>query len=62
MEDYQRKDIKLLYDFFLKHGITTTTEELIDIWEEVSSDMCAGWLGVDSYSENQLKEIIFGEP
>jgi hypothetical protein len=40
------------------HGCMATMEECQELWERHSEDYCAGWLMIDSYSDENIWNIL----
>lgn len=58
-EDYRYKDTLYLIDFCKKvYDVDLTFLEAMTLWECVSSDACAGWLGINCYIETELRDFL----
>lgn len=53
-----KDDILRIQRVCLQNCWELTLMECMNVWEAYSSDMCAGWMCLDGYSDEELWDII----
>ncbi len=55
--DQYREDCNRIQASLLDHGLFATIDQCCELWELVSEDMCAGWLGLPEKNEDIYQEV-----
>lgn len=59
LHHYYKKDIDRIRKIFFDRGYEITDDVIVLAWKEFSESWCAGWLVLDSFTNDEIFESLF---